>query len=71
VSREWSKKRLLARGRGDDTAQDIEERLTWYESNVMPTIEFFRKDPYYKVVDVNAEQTIEEVQKEILEKISS
>ncbi len=69
VSREWSKKRLFARGRGDDLEKDIEERLTWYESNVMPTIEFYRKDPYYKVVEVNAEQTIEGVQKEILSKI--
>src|SRR4051812_47005173 len=47
VSREWAKDRLLNRGRSDDKDKDIESRLDWYEQNVMPTIDYFKKNPYY------------------------
>jgi len=70
VSKEWSKKHLLARGRGDDKDEDIEERLTWYETNVAPTIDFFKKNNYYKVIDINGEQAIEKVQADIVAAIS-
>lgn len=69
VSREWSKARLESRGRSDDNKRDIEERLNWYDSNVLPTIEFFKNNPYYNFVSVNGEQTIEEVSKELLTKL--
>lgn len=69
VSREWSRARLESRGRSDDNKRDIEERLNWYDSNVLPTIEYFKNNPYYNFVSVNGEQTIEEVSKELLTKI--
>jgi len=68
VSREWSRARLEARGRSDDNARDIEERLNWYDTNVLPTIEYFKTNPHYHFVSVNGEQSIEEVSKELLEK---
>ena len=70
VSREWSKQRLLSRGRSDDTKQDIEERLTWYETNVMPTVEFFKNNPDYNFIVINGEQEITKVQQDILESVS-
>ena len=66
VSREWARDRLLARGRADDTAMDIERRLDWYENNVVPAIEFFRSKPEYRFVEINGEQPIEKVQGDIL-----
>lgn len=66
VSREWSKNRLLARGRFDDNKKDIEERLNEFETLLLPTIDFYRNKPdYYHFHEVNGEQGIEEVAAEI------
>jgi adenylate kinase family enzyme len=66
VSQEWSRERLLSRGRVDDAANDIEKRLAWYETNVLPTIEFYRTNDYYRVIDINGEQSIEKVHQDII-----
>ncbi len=66
VSREWSEKHLLARGRSDDASlARIDRRLNWFDTDVMPAIEYFRASPY-DFVEVNGEQTIEEVHTAIL-----
>ncbi len=69
VSRDWSRERLLARGRGDDERANIEGRLNWFESDVAPAIEFFRDEADMRVLDINGEKTIEEVHAEILSKV--
>jgi len=69
VSREWSKEKLLSRGRSDDNKKDIEERLNWYEENVLPTVDFFKNNQDYHFIEVNGEQSIEDVHNEMLEKI--
>ncbi len=68
VPREVCKQRLLDRGRFDDTEEDIEERLRWYEDNVVPVIEFFKKSDHVTFVSVDGEQDIEAVHTEILKK---
>jgi len=70
ISKELSKQRLLSRGRYDDVSKDIDNRLAWYETNVMPTIDFFRQNDYYKVLDINGEQSIEKVHADIIAAIS-
>jgi len=70
VSKEWSKQHLLSRGRADDKTNDIDARLEWYDTNVMPTIDFFRQNDYYKVIDINGEQSIEKVNADIIAAIS-
>lgn len=69
VSREWSEKRLLGRARKDDTPDAIEKRLTWFETEVIKSIDFFKTNPYYNFIDINGEQPIEDVQNEILAKL--
>ena len=69
VSREWATAHLLARGRADDTKEDIERRLTWFDTEVMPTVEFYRNHPEHVFVEVRGEQPIEDVHKEIISKI--
>ena len=69
VSKEWATQRLNARGRYDDTPADIIERLNWYDKNVIPAIDFFKNDPYYKILEINGEQSIEDVHKEIVQKL--
>lgn len=43
ASREVVKKRLLVRGRQDDTEEAIEHRFTEYETATLPIVEYFRK----------------------------
>lgn len=70
VSHDWSRIRLEERGRADDKMKgDIERRLDWYEKEVTPTIEYLKTDPNYKFYEINGEQSIENVQKEIISKI--
>jgi adenylate kinase len=68
VSREWSEERLLARGRLDDkTLSKIMKRLNWFDADVSPAIEYFKKTPLYNYIRINGEQPIEKVFKDILE----
>ncbi len=67
VSRKWSEEKLLARGRSDDRTLDkIEKRLNWFESDVTPAIEFFRTNPRYKFLEINGEQSVDQVHKDII-----
>jgi adenylate kinase len=67
VRREVAKERLLGRQRSDDKEEDIEKRLDWYDKNVLPAIEYFKQNPYYQFVEIDADRPVEEVHKDILE----
>ena len=68
TSREWSFARLKGRGRYDDTDTSITRRLDWYETEVVPTIDFFKDhSDYYLVHDINGEQTVEKVHADIMD----
>ncbi len=70
VSRKWSEERLLARGRMDDkTKEDIDKRLDWFDKESYPAVEYFNMHHRYTLLDINGEQTIEDVHKEILTKL--
>lgn len=67
VSRKWSEERLLARGRRDDmNLAKIDKRLDWFDKDVMPAVEYFRNNPYYRFHEINGEQTIERVHADII-----
>ena len=70
VSREWAREKLLARERGDDKLEQIEKRLDWFEKNVLSAIEYFRNNEFYNFISVNGEQSVVEVNKEIMSKIN-
>ena len=69
VSEEWSEKRLQERARKDDTPEAIEKRLAWFNTEVVKTLDFYRSSSYYNFIDINGEQSINDVQKEILAKL--
>lgn len=72
VSEGWAKERLLARGRDDDkNVEDVNRRLSWFETEVLPTLDVYRHDPRYSLIHVNGEQTIEAVHAEIMEKLDA
>ena len=58
--------RLLKRGRHDDTEESIRNRLAWSREQVMPTIENYRANPLYRFVEINGEQTPEQVHADVL-----
>lgn len=66
VSREWSQKHLLNRGRSDDaTISKINTRLNWFDKDVIPAIEYLKNSDYH-YVHINGEQTVEKVHADIL-----
>lgn len=69
VSKEWAEKRLQGRARKDDTPEAIARRLNWFETEVIKTIDFYRSSPYYNFIEINGEQSVENVQNEILAKL--
>jgi adenylate kinase len=70
VSREWSEKRLIGRARKDDNPEAIAKRLTWFETEVIKTIDFYKNSDYYNFIEINGEQPIDDVQNEILAKLN-
>ncbi len=68
LSREEAAERLRNRKRADDNNLDIEKRLDWYDTNVVPAINYFRENPYYRFIEIDGSRSIEEVHKEILQR---
>ncbi|MCR4283875.1 MAG: nucleoside monophosphate kinase [Parcubacteria group bacterium] len=64
-----AKDRLMARGRADDNEEGIKERFAYYERDVVPVIEYFKNESKNKLIEVNGEQSVEGIHKEIIEKI--
>lgn len=69
VSKDWSYTRMMERKRADDTDEKIKNRLEWYERDVLPSIEYFREKSGYNFIEINGEQTVENVHKEIISKL--
>lgn len=67
----WSFERLKSRGRSDDTDEYIKSRLSWFEWNVMPAMAYFYDNADYNFFEINGEQSIEDVHKEIISKIEA
>jgi adenylate kinase len=70
ISRETSKARMIARRRMDDiNKEEIERRLNWFESDVLPAVEYFRKYSKYNFIELDGDQPVEVVQQELLLKV--
>ena len=69
VSRETSKKRMIGRGRADDTEENTEVRLDWYDKDVTPTITYLKNLPGYIYLPIDGEGSIESIQEEIINKL--
>ncbi|MEI6057485.1 MAG: nucleoside monophosphate kinase [bacterium] len=69
VSEDWSVRHLMVRGREDDNEALIRERLSWFEAEVRGAIEYYRTSPRYHFIEIDGEQTVQEVHKELVKKI--
>jgi len=70
VSRARAFELLKNRGREDDDDKYINARLDWFDSEVMPSIEYFKNNQFYTFLNINGEQSIKEVHEEIVKKSS-
>lgn len=70
VSKDWSYARMIERKRADDTPEKIQNRLDWYEKDVMPSIEYFRDKKDFNFIEINGEQTVENVHKDIIKALN-
>ncbi len=69
TSSKWCTERLLARARKDDTKEGIAKRMVWYDEEVMQSINFFKNNKNCEFIEVNGEQTIEQVHTELISKV--
>lgn len=70
VSREWSQKRLLARGRTDDAnLARINKRLDWFDRDVVQAIDYLQNNPAHNFVQTNGERGIDQVHTDIVSKL--
>jgi len=69
TSEEWSTQRLLGRGRSDDSLNSIKKRLAYFEESVVPVINYYSGKSRHKLTRVNGEQSVEDVHREILDKV--
>lgn len=69
ISRETSKARMIARRRMDDiNPEEIERRLNWFETDVLPAVEYYRKYSKYNFIELDGDQPVEAVQQQLLAK---
>lgn len=73
VSPEWSMQHMLERatkeGRADDTKESIAKRLSWFAEKVVPAINLYRRDRDYHFIEINGEQSIEDVHRDIVKAV--
>lgn len=69
ASEEAMTKRLLSRGRQDDTKEAISERFREYNEEMMPILQHF-KDAKVRIIDIDGEQTIDEVHADIVKALA-
>lgn len=67
VKKEEAIERLLRRGRTDDAREEIAERQSWFETDVVPTIEYYRHNPHYNFIEILGDGTPEQVHQRIVD----
>lgn len=68
ISPEEAKRRLLDRGRADDSKEEIEKRLEWFETEVVPVLDYYRDKG--NLIRIDGEQTRDEVQQDIFQALN-
>lgn len=69
TSPEEVRRRLLLRGRDDDTSGGISRRLDLFEKDVRPILDFYRQRSVYRFIEINGDQSVEKVQTDILKQL--
>jgi len=70
VGKEEAIKRMMLRGRHDDTKEGIAKRFDEYKNNVIPAMNYFKDKTSYKIYTINGEQSVEDVHKDIIKALN-
>ncbi|NVN96860.1 nucleoside monophosphate kinase [Candidatus Nomurabacteria bacterium] len=70
LDKEEAIKRMKLRGRADDTDEGIANRFDEYVNNVIPSMNYFKDKENYTIYTINGAQSIEDVHKEIINKLN-
>lgn len=70
LSEEEAMKRNLLRGRHDDTEEGLRKRFEEYRENVIPAMEYFKDKEGYEFCEINGEQSVEDVHKDIIKALN-
>ena len=71
ISDETAVARLLKRGRNDDTETSIRSRLQWSREQSAPVLEKFRAMESCRVVVIDGDRPVEEVQQDIVRAVTN
>ncbi len=66
ISTESAKKRMIARGRGDDSEEKIDSRFNEYNRTVVPMIEAIKNDSFFNYLELDGEPDAETINKNLL-----
>lgn len=70
LDKEEAIKRMMLRGRSDDTEEGIKKRFDEYINNVIPSMNYFKDKPGYTMHIINGKQSIEEVHADIIKSLN-
>ncbi len=70
VTPEEALKRLMLRKRMDDTEADIKERLSWFETEVVPAIDYYKKSSGYTFLSIKGERSVLDIHADIVQRLA-
>ena len=71
ISEEEARERMEDRARGADDDDDaISRKLAWFDTEVLPAIEWYRLKDRYKLVEIDGEREIDEIHQDIMKHIN-
>lgn len=70
ISDNEARKRLKSRGRHDDHDEAIERRITGFKEHVLPVIDWYRDNDRYVVLEIDGDNSIDDIFNEIIKGIS-
>lgn len=70
LDKEEATKRMLLRGRSDDTKDGITKRFDEYINNVIPSMNYFKDKKGYNIHTINGKQSIDEVHYDIIKSLN-
>ncbi len=69
ITREEAMRRLLSRGRSDDTKEAIEKRLDWFDTDVARALTYYEDNGDYFFHDIDGHRPIEQIHDIILQRV--
>jgi len=70
LDKEEARKRMILRGRSDDTEEGIAKRFDEYVNNVIPSMNYFKDKTGYTMHVINGKQSIPEVHADIIKSLN-